>query len=115
MDRGWGGWRKGPGREGGNAREKYQPKSHMKHGSSLQGHWGQRRPYLKIVLIRPWGTQKGYWWKAALWGTHILRHFASLDVRVDFDSQKKDADAIIFGEWKHTENLCAQKRQSLRQ
>ena len=67
--------------------------------------WGQWRSHLRNVLIRPWGTQKSHWWKAALW-EHTFQALYLRDVPVGFGRWQKDAATALFGGWKRIENLC---------
>lgn len=71
--------------------------------------WGQRRSHLRIVLIRPWGTQKSHWCKAALWGTHIPGTLPPRCASGFWQVTKRCRYYSIWGMKAHRESVCTRR------
>lgn len=92
------------GREGGKAREKYQPKSNTEHGSSLRVSSGDKGVIGSLMM-------------GCLWATYIPRLFGSLNVQVGLgnlaqvSNKKKQIPAILGNE--STLKICVQRNSKV--
>ena len=99
--------------EKGTRKRRRHPKGEIStkvpHGAWLNAAgmlWGQWRSHLRIVLIRPWGTQKSHWWKAALWETHIPGTLPPRCASGFWQVTKRCRYCSIRGVKVHRESVC---------